>query len=422
MRWLSSGRSRGLVLCVCGSLASACFAADNSVTEGAEAAGTDGDTPRRQLVKFNEYEGPFATLRVGGGFLYDYVAYSQDENSKEQMKLASTGKLRDFRFLIKGQFPKVAGLSYTLGYMYDAAAEQWKFRQTGLQYEIPKLHGRVFVGRTKEGISTNKLMVGYQGWTNERATINDAFLPILADGIKWMGNSPDGRFAYSIGWFGDYFSDKESFNRSDEQIVGRAIWLPFAVSDPERVLHLGVAWRHADADDGTLQLRSKPESFPAQSYAIDTGVFAAQGSDIVGIETYYRPGPLMFGMEYYFNQVSSREHDDPFFHGGEVFLAWIATGETRPYNKTGAYFERVSPARSVFEGGPGAWEFVLRFSYSDLDSKDIEGGRFWRITPMVNWHMNDNVRLELAYGYGELDRFGIRGATHFFQSRIQLQL
>jgi phosphate-selective porin OprO/OprP len=42
---------------------------------------------------------------------------------------------------------------------------------------------------------------------------------------------------------------------------------------------------------------------------------------------------------------------------------------------------------------------------------------------MVNWHLSDNVRFELAYGYGSLDRFGITGGvTHFFQSRLQLQL
>jgi phosphate-selective porin OprO and OprP len=38
---------------------------------------------------------------------------------------------------------------------------------------------------------------------------------------------------------------------------------------------------------------------------------------------------------------------------------------------------------------------------------------------MVNWHLSDNIRLELAYGYGRLDRFDLRGATQFFQSRIQ---
>ena len=41
---------------------------------------------------------------------------------------------------------------------------------------------------------------------------------------------------------------------------------------------------------------------------------------------------------------------------------------------------------------------------------------------MLNWYLSDNVRWELAYGYGSLDRFGVTGKTHFFQTRLQLQL
>ena len=86
------------------------------------------------------------------------------------------------------------------------------------------------------------------------------------------------------------------------------------------------------------------------------------------------------------------------------------------------YFEKIEPARPVFSGGPGAWEVVLRGSYANLDDGPIQGGTFWRITPMANWHMSGNVRLEFVYGYGMLDRFGIHGATQFFQARLQLQL
>jgi len=67
-------------------------------------------------------------------------------------------------------------------------------------------------------------------------------------------------------------------------------------------------------------------------------------------------------------------------------------------------------------------ELVTNFSYVDLDSGTLTGGRFWRFTPMVNWHLSDNMRLEFAYGYGSLNRFGIVGKTQFFQSRIQLVL
>jgi phosphate-selective porin OprO/OprP len=41
---------------------------------------------------------------------------------------------------------------------------------------------------------------------------------------------------------------------------------------------------------------------------------------------------------------------------------------------------------------------------------------------MVNWHMSPNVRLEMVYGYGSLDKFNITGGTQFFQTRIQFQL
>ena len=55
-------------------------------------------------------------------------------------------------------------------------------------------------------------------------------------------------------------------------------------------------------------------------------------------------------------------------------------------------------------------------------TRTIDGGKFWRITPMINWHMSDNVRLEFVTGYGMLDRFDQEGGTVFVQTRLQLQL
>jgi phosphate-selective porin OprO/OprP len=411
---------------VCGPLAKADEAAAPApagvgLVDQLDAAEADGDRPRRQMVDWNHYEGPYITLRVGAGFLWDYSAYAQDAESKQQMTLSPTDGVRDFRLLFKGLFPKVKGLSYTLGYMYDGAKKQWFFRQTGLMYEVPELLGDIFIGRTKEGISTNKIMVGYQGWTNERATVNDALIPILADGIKWTGRIPSGKLVYNVGFFHDDISETESFNKNDNQAVGRAVWLPFMGTD-KGLLHLALEARYGDANNGQLQYRSKPEAYLAQSYAIDTGKFPAGHANTVGVESYYRPGPLMFGMEYYVNQVSSPQTNNPLFHGGEIFAAYMFTGELHPYNTKGAFFGNVSPAQTAFDGGPGALEVVLRYSYSDFDSGTIQGGKFWRITPMLNWYLSDNVRLEFVYGYGMLDRFGLTGATQFFQTRVQLQL
>ena len=90
-------------------------------------------------------------------------------------------------------------------------------------------------------------------------------------------------------------------------------------------------------------------------------------------------------------------------------ILWWASGEAAENPHT-------------LKGGPGAWEAVLHVSYIDLDSGVFHGGKFWRLTPMVNWHLSDNVRIDLEYGYGELDRFGLVGATQFLQGRIQFTL
>lgn len=388
-----------------------------------DAAGADGDAPRRKLIKWNEYDGPYFSARLGGGLLVDAVTYIQDGDSDRQMNLDPDIDLRDFRVLLKGQLKFIPRLSYTVGYMYDAGEDSWRFRQTGLQFEIPELWGRLFVGRTKEGISMSKIMVGYQGWTMERATANDSFVPILADGVKWMGNTPGGSFLWSFGFFGDHFSEEETFNKFDNQATVRGVWLPFLEESPNsELLHVGAGYRWAKANDGFFQFSSKPESFPAESKAIDTGSFPGDDSNLVVPEIYYRRGSWVFGLEYFLNQVNSNEEGDPFFHGGEILAAYLLTGEVRPYNRKGGHFDRVSPLRPVFSGGRGAWELVARFSYTDLDSEGIKGGKFWRFTPMVNWHMTDNIRLEFTTGYGMLDRFGEEGGTFFFGTRFQFQL
>ncbi len=393
-------------------------AAIDKKLDAAEADGSD-----KSDLPFNEIDGSFASLRVGGGLLIDHAAYAQSETSKEQMGLAPAFALRDFRLLFKGRFKFSSRLSYSLGYMYDAANDVWRFRQTGIMVDVPELSGGFFIGRTKEGFSTNKLMVGYHGWANERAAVNDALLPILADGVKWTGTAFGGRMVYNLGYFTNSLAQvKQTYVKNDDQWIVRGVWLPFARVDTQALLHLAVEGRHGSSLDGNFQFRSRPESYPAQTYAVDTGKFPAASSDTLGFEAYYRPGPFMFGSEYFLNWVSSNETGNPFFHGGEAFVAYLLTDEVRPYNERGGFFEAISPSRPVFRGGPGAWELVLRASYVDLDSGSIEGGRFTRITPMVNWHLSDNARFELIYGYGVLDRYGKQGGLQFFQTRLQLTL
>ncbi len=372
---------------------------------------------------WNTYDGRYFTARFGGGLLLDFSTYNQNGESREQMSLAPDGKVRDFRVLLSGKLKFAPRVSYTIGYMFDGANDEWTFRRTGLNFAFPELSGDLFIGRDKEGFSTSKITVGYFGWTMERSAANDAFLPILADGAKWTGRGFGGVLVYNIGFFFDAFSETEAFAKNDRQFVTRAVALPFAGPENPNVLHLALEYRYGLADDGSFQFRSRPESFEAQSYAIDTGMFVATYSNMYGAEAYYRAGRLLTGSEYYLNQVKSSITRNPLFQGGDAFIAYFLTDDTHPYNEKGAFFEGVQP-KHPFDRfrGSGAWEVVLRVSYADLDSGTIDGGQFMRITPMINWYASKNVRWELVFGYSVLERMNMLGQTEYFQTRLQMTL
>jgi len=387
----------------------------STISTTVEAGESDAEEHRRPFVK-NEYDWPGTTFHFGAGFLLEYGAYSQDADSRDQLSMDSGGGIRDSRILFRGRFKTERTFSWSIGYMYDNATNSWFFRQTGLMIGIPELKGHLFIGRTKEGYSMTKVMTGYHIPTMERSPALDAFVPILADGIKWLGYLPKSRIFFNAGWYTDRLSEDEGYSTYDHQQVLRVGWLP--ILDEVRVLHFAAMARNGEPDNDSLRQRARAEANFAP-YFVDTGAFAANHVLTTGLEAYYRNGPWLFGGEYNFQDIDALDGQHPRFQGGNLIAAWIVTGETRPYNVAGGgYFTDFSPKRPVFEGGPGAWELVLNMSYLDLDDGTLQGGKVWRVTPMVNWHLEDYLKLQMAYGYAVLDRFGLEGSTQFFQARL----
>jgi len=111
----------------------------SSVSHTLEAGEAETEEPRRKLVSWNEYEGRFFTIRMGGAALYDYAGYSQDEASAQQFDLTRQGKIRDARFLLTGRFKFKRSVTWTAGIMYDGPTGEFLFRETGLMVEVPEI-------------------------------------------------------------------------------------------------------------------------------------------------------------------------------------------------------------------------------------------------------------------------------------------
>ncbi|ESU28238.1 hypothetical protein FLJC2902T_15850 [Flavobacterium limnosediminis JC2902] len=389
-------------------------------TEGEVFKEKDTIASEKKISRANEFENDFSTLRFGGGFMYEHAFYSQDEESKDQVQLSPGFIVRDFRVTMSGKLKTERDISWKVGVMYDGASRSWLVRESGVMIGFPKLSGHIFIGRTKEGYSLSKVMNGYSMWHVERAMAID-IIPILADGVKYMGFLPKQKINWNIGYFNDFLSEEQSFSKYKWQFASRIGYLPIYTDAVKPVMHIGVNYRYGETKDGKLQVRSRPEANGAP-YFVDTGTFSVNNSNHIGGEFYYRSGAFLFGSEYNLHMMNSRETKNPIFKGGEVFLAYSITGEVRPYLSNPGIFTFLKPKKSVFEGGYGGWEAILRFSSLDLNDGTLTGGEFWRITPMVNWYLSENIRFYFAYGYGVLDKDNQQGVTNFFQSRVLLML
>lgn len=402
-------------------LARAQDASTATVDTTLEAGEADAIPPKRQFVKWNQYDGPISTLRWGAHFMYDFSGYAQDDESKQQFALESKQGMRDFRLVFNGKFKTRRGLSWTLGYMYDGAEDEWRFRQTGIQVDLPEISGRVFLGRTKEGYSLIKVTNGAFIWGMERSQTLDAFVPILADGIKYMGYFPRQRVLVNLAAFTDVLSEDQKFSTYDNQLITRVAWQPVLSEEERTASHIAFMARRTEPDEGVIREKSRPGDYQSPFF-LDTGSFPADRSQTYGLEGLYRKGPLLVMAEYDWQQDHATSGEKPVFHGGNATVVWIATGETRPYNARGGFIEMISPNRTVFEGGTGAIELGVDMTYNDFDDGTFRGGKFRRLTPFAGWQLSDNFRWTLVYGLGFLDRFGVEGTTQFFQTRFQVLL
>jgi len=364
------------------------------------------------------YNGSKLFARFSMPIVIDYNAFTQDSDSVKQVgDQVDQWDLRTIRLMsvgtVKLRHPvhyfislELKGPDHVLTTQSAVGFTDW--------YVATSLGplGQLRYGKIKEPFTYE--LTGDSANLPFQERILNPFFVTRGTGFRLDNTMAHNRMSWSVGLFNSWWIERQAFTSSANDFAGRLTGLPYLSKNGDTYVHLGIGFRYAGDDgDGMMQFRDRPESATADYY-VDTGKIKAEHSINTSLEGLWTRGAFSLLSEYARARVDSPTTGDPTFWGAYVTVAYVLTGEHRPYDPKVAYARRILP-----QGRWGAWEVFARYSHIDLDDAAVAGGTMDKGAFGVNWWATRRWKIGFDYGLTELDRFGTHGWTNSFHPRIQ---
>ncbi|MBL7175727.1 MAG: porin [Desulfobacteraceae bacterium] len=338
-----------------------------------------------------------------------------------QLKVSTFGTLYDWaEFKLSIDFANVRDIQ-----------DEW-IRFTRIPYI-----GHFTVGYMKEPFSL-------ENWTSlksitfmERSLPTDAFAPGRNFGIRRHSTALDQRMTWALGAFlntgsfSDVGDSKDQISEANGwDLTARVTYLPLYDENGKRLLHLGLSYTHQfrGQEDVGEQLRTRPESRLTDDRLVDTGEFFTDSADLINAEFAIVNGSLSFQGEYFHVFEDADALDNFNFWGFYLFGSYFISGEHRNYGRQSGAFYSLEPKHDFrpFKGGWGAWELTSRFSYIDLNSAAVRGGKEFDFTAGLNWYLNKKTRFMFNYIRAKVEDRETpppvdSGHADIFQARFQIE-
>ena len=390
---------------------------------------TAGGSPQEQQKKdtaWNVWESKPFSVAFTFTPMFDISGLAQDAESEKQVgDQPVKGQMRAERVIFAGKLKFKRPWGFAFGWNFNGfeAAQGNRWSNMDARLDIPLFNiGFLKIGRQKLGLSQEWLMPGVNMVFMERSTTDLAFVPQRNVGAMLTNTFADKRGLWSAGWFNDWFANNRSFQANGNQYTGRISYLPVYKDQGQTIVQVAGAFYYKEAQNGQLRFSARPE-INASGYFLDTKSFPADHSATLQLETTAQKGRSMIWAALDLTPVSAPQVHNPFFWGGYLAASRVLAGEPRHFDQDHGYYTWVKPPKSsLFKGGWGVWELGMRYTYTDLSSGSIDGGRMGRWTSALSWHPSGTWRLEANYGLSFLVRGGITGYTHGLSGRIQWSL
>lgn len=348
----------------------------------------------------------FPKVRLTGFFQADAGFFNQDPQS-----VAAFGDINDTRGFRRARLAAVGDVSEYVSYMIEmdfAFPGRPTFMDVWVDVHNVPVLGNVRIGQYRVPFGMDALTSVRELTFLERAS-PFAFNPFRQISVGFHDNNAAETLTWAAAAFG-FPTDAWGDNTGDKGygMASRITALPFYADDGSALLHLGLDYSLTRPSTQTLEYRNQPEfggpfigatgSTPSVPFFVDTGVMSATSSNLFNAEIAAVKNHAYIQSELTYALVNLTNGSTATFPGYYAQAGYFLTGETRSYNKLAGVLGRVKPIHNWGEPcGYGAVELAARYSYLDLTSRSVSGGRMNDVTLGVNWYLNQYTKLQLNY-------------------------
>jgi phosphate-selective porin OprO/OprP len=235
-------------------------------------------------------------LKIGGRLQTDWLFSSEDDTIKLDVGEQEDGvEVRRARLYFSGLI--YDNVEYKLQLDFEGGDADFKDAYLGLT-DFPL--GKLRMGHFKEPFSLDELTSSKYITFLERALPN-VFAPGRNMGFMLHNTCPNERMTTAIGVFRDTDDYGEDVDDGGYNITGRVTALPIYENKGANLVHLGAAYSYRNPDD-SIQYRQRPEAHLTDRF-VDTGSFAGDQVDLVGLEAALVEGPFSLQGEYMIAEV-----------------------------------------------------------------------------------------------------------------------
>ncbi len=358
-------------------------------------------------------------IKMGGRIQMDWMFIEQDSVMDQLFFTPGNGvEIRRARFFTSGSIYK--NIDFKL--QIDFANNALTIKDAWIKFKHIPVVGNLKVGHMKEPLGLNTLTSSKYLTMMERPVSSYLDLDRRLGAMIYRQHF-DRRFSWQLGVFYPSIASSKYIGNA-YHITGRISGTPvYKVSDTKyNVLHLGISSSHSYLDNSNLVLRFRPEAHLAPKYMV-IKVDDMKNLNITNLEFAYVFNSLSFQSEVHFYEFSHADtaYAKSSYQSAHYYatISWFITGEHRNYSKKKTVFDKVRPRKNFGDGGPGAFELAFRYSHTDFNSGDFNGGLMDNYTLGLNWYLNPAVKIAANYIY-TVSKSYYEGHSNIFQMRFQV--